>query len=58
MRVNACLNTVTIEWLKMVWKGFVNSDIDEKAMPRKPFSFRGMGKGLVVCLYLCYDCIG
>jgi len=39
-------------------EGFVNSDIDEKAMPRKPFSFRGMGKGLVVCLYLCYDCIG
>jgi len=46
VRVNACLNAVKIEWLKMVWKGFVNSDIDEKAMPRKPFSFRGMGKGL------------
>jgi len=36
VRVNACLNTVKIEWLKMVWKGFVNSDIDEKAMPASP----------------------
>jgi len=42
---------------QLVYKMFT-PDIDEKAMPRKPFSFRGMGKGLVVCLYLCYDCIG
>jgi len=26
VRVNACLNTVKIEWLNMVCKGFVNSD--------------------------------
>jgi len=45
VRVNACLNTVKIEWLKMVWKGFVNSDIDEKAMPASP-SPLGNGKGL------------